>query len=381
MHSALRTALSVVVGVLVLGLVVATPAVARPTGTPLPFPGKPSGLPAPGRVGAAVDAPAPYQSQASCAAEPMPGTARLAELVLRTYGRGHDGGILRSCVVGDTSEHKDGRAWDWMLDLGNARDRRAAADFLAWVTGDDGVMARRLGIMYVIYNRKMWSTWSGGWERYDGYDPHTSHVHVSLGWNGARGRTSFWTGRTWDLDYGPCQVFRGSPATVAGRRPRTVPCPRPAGPARVANRPLLWLGATGADVRVAQRALGASATGSFDAATRTRTLRFQRRHDLPMTGAVDRATWAALLPSRSRSLHPEWSRAEARQWIRDAGMPVLRRGMTGRPVTALQATLGIPVTQRTGYFGARTRSLVQKVRRAHGLRGAKVTRQVWRLIG
>jgi hypothetical protein len=331
-------------------------------------------------MGDEVDTRAPYQAQRSCAAKPMPGTVRLRDLVLRTYERGYDGGMVRACTTGSTSEHKEGRAWDWMLDLGDAKDRRAAGDFLAWVTADDGTMAHRLGIMYVIYNEQMWSTWSGGWKPYEGYDPHTSHVHVSLGWNGARARTSFWTGRTWALDLGPCQVFRNSPASIAGPRARTSECPDPAVPARSLDRPMLWLGASGDAVRTAQRALGVPAGGTLGAATRDSVLAFQRRSDLPPTGAVDRATWAALKPGKARSLHPEWTRAEARAWIRAAGHPELHRGSSGRAVTALQAVLRIGVEQRTGYFGLRTAALVadgQQVQRANG---ARVTRSVWRLL-
>jgi len=380
-HRFLRTAVLLLVSVLGVGLLAGS-ATGRPVSPPVPFPAKPVGLPAPVKVGDALDTPAPWQPQGSCAAEPLPGTVKLRNLILKTYGRGYDGGTIRSCVVGEGSEHKDGRAWDWMLDLSDRRDRRAAGDFLAWVTRNDGAVARRLGIMYVIYNKRMWSTWDGAWETYDGYSPHTDHVHISLGWNGARGLTSFWTGRTWALDHGTCTVFRRSPAKVAGKKPQTSACPAAVEPARALGRPMLWLGSSGDHVRAAQRALGSTATGTFDTATRARVLRFQRHHDLPRTGAVDRATWAALLPDKARSLHPEWTPAQAREWAREvAGSPTLKRGSAGKAVTALQASLGLPVAQRTGYFGRRTRKLVAKVRRANGSRGADVDRAMWRMLG
>jgi hypothetical protein len=67
-------------------------------------------------------------------------------------------------------------------------------------------MARRLGIMYVIWNRRMWSAWDPGWEvfcvqrgrRCKDPDskavlhPHNDHVHFSFGWPGARMQTSYW---------------------------------------------------------------------------------------------------------------------------------------------------------------------------------------------
>ena len=124
---------------------------------------------------------------------------------------------------------------------------------------------------------------------------------------------------------------------------------------------MLWMGATGDPVRAAQRLLSTSVTGTFGIETRTRVLDYQRSHDLPPTGAVDRATWAALLPDQARSLHPEWTAEQARTWLRDvAGSPELHRGSAGLPVTALQAVLGLRVEQRTGFYGPRTVALVSE---------------------
>jgi hypothetical protein len=329
-HRPSRTRSIVVTGALALTLALSGSAAgAGGTGTPVPFPADPSGLPAPGPTGAEIDAAAPYQAQAACVAAPLPGTVKLRDLVLDTYGRGYDGGTVRACTVGSTSEHKEGRAWDWMLDLDNTADRRAAGDFLAWVTTDDGTMARRLGIMYVIYNKRMWSTWSDGWESYEGSDPHTSHVHVSLGWNGRAGPHQL-------LDR-PHPRLRpravpGLPQQPRGRPRRTGPgagLPRSGQPGRTLAHPLLWLGSAGDGVRAVQSALAVAPSGSFDAATRARVLTYQSRHDLPRTGAMDRATWAALLPDTAQSLHPEWTAAEAREWLRGAGSPELHPGDTG----------------------------------------------------
>src|SRR4029078_4285772 len=93
------------------------------------------------------------------------------------------------------------------------------------------------------------------WRTYPVADPHTSHIHISLSWNGARAHTSFWTGKTWPLDYGACQVFAGQPAFVPSRRVRTVPCNSPAPTPVQSTQPLLWLGSTGARVGRAQRLL------------------------------------------------------------------------------------------------------------------------------
>lgn len=354
---------------------------------PLPFPANPSGIAPPGPVGSQVDDATGYQGQVSCASNPLPGTARLRDLVLSTYGQGYDGGTIRSCSSGGASEHKDGRAWDWMLDVTDKRERQAAADFLGWLTapGRDGtpaVMARRLGVMYVIYNRKMWSSYTGVWRDYSGYNPHTDHIHISLSWNGARGNVSFWTGRTWATDYGTCQVFTESPATIARPEPRTRPCADPVVPARPLDQPMLWLGSTGDAVSTAQRLLGVPASGSFTRETRDRVLGYQRRHDLPTTGAVDRATWGSLKPRAAVPSTPSWTPAQAGDWGRDeAGSPRLHAGSAGVAVTALQAALGLRVIERTGYFGRRTRSLVGVLKESHGLNAtAVVTPKVWRVL-
>jgi peptidoglycan hydrolase-like protein with peptidoglycan-binding domain len=295
---------------------------------------------------------------------------------------------VRFCASGGASEHKDGRAWDWMLDIDNTRDRAAAADFLAWLTkdgrdGTPGANARRLGVMYVIYNRKIWSHWSAdqGWRAYDGYDPHTSHIHVSLSWNGARAHTSFWTGRTWPLDYGTCQVFTGQPAVVPPRHPRTEPCPTAVEAPRTSSRPLLWMGSTGSAVSEVQRRLDVSADSVFGTTTRSAVLHYQRSHELPRTGAVDGPTWASLDPADADSNVPRWRPREALAWARDAGYPALGPRDGGKAVYALQTALGLRSQLRTGFFGRRTRAAVIAVKTDGGMpKTAQVDAEVWALL-
>ena len=55
-------------------------------------------------------------------AAPSRGIVKLRALALKTYDRGGSSPATpRACTSGGTSEHKDGRAWDWMLDVHNAR--------------------------------------------------------------------------------------------------------------------------------------------------------------------------------------------------------------------------------------------------------------------
>jgi hypothetical protein len=58
----------------------------------------------------------------------------------------------------------------------------------------------------------------------------------------------------------------------------------------------------------------------------------------------------------------------------------LQRGDTGRAVTAVQAVLGLPVRDRTGFYGARTARLAGEVM-ANGAKGSVTSDTVWRMLG
>jgi len=397
--TALRATCVVVAGLLVAtahsaAASAAAPAVSSPgpaadligmarVGPPVPLPNSPKGLDPQADWGPDIEPLASYQPQTSCAAAPMAGMQRLLRLVLDTYDRGSDGGAIRSCAVGGLSEHKEGRAWDWMLDAGNRGDRRTAGDFLSWLLqsrgGEPAAMARRLGVMYVIYNKKIWATYSPGWRDYTGSDPHTSHIHISMSWNGGRGRTSFWRGSVSSWDFGPCTPFTGQPAAVvASKRPQTTPCPDPVPSPRGSSRAFAWLGTTGDQVRKAQRLLSVSDSGRLDTATRSRVLDFQRGHDLPRTGTLDEPTWAGLDPSTRTLTAPRWTPAEAVAWARDHGSPTLGRRSAGKAVYAVQIALRLPRVLHTGYLGGRTAAAVMDFRSEHEMsRVAKVDPAVW----
>jgi hypothetical protein len=189
----------------------------------------------------AADALSAYRPQTTCDPVVKPGLRALRDMVLGYYGIGRDGGITRACNIAARSEHQEGRAWDWMLNANNPAEAAAANDFTLWLTGTDARgevagNARRLGVMYVIWNRKIWSSSdaAAGWLPYSGVSPHTDHVHVSLSWDGAFQRTSWWTGAAVaQQDVGPCMVYIGEFAP-AYSGPRYTACP-PAAP-RPVNR-------------------------------------------------------------------------------------------------------------------------------------------------
>jgi hypothetical protein len=154
--------------------------------------------------GPAIDAYAMYQPQRTCDPTAKPGVIDFRNLLDQTYGV-HASGIGRPCG-GGVSEHYDGRALDYMLNAYNAGDLAVANDLLGWLLsmdqyGNSNAMARRFGIMYIIWNRHIWGAWDppGGWRTYqcDGTPGgcHTNHIHVSFGWPGALRQTTWWAAR------------------------------------------------------------------------------------------------------------------------------------------------------------------------------------------
>ncbi|MFC5380744.1 hypothetical protein [Aquipuribacter nitratireducens] len=206
------------------GLLVLGGSAAATAATPVPKPSVPYGSRTPDR------APG-YQGQVTCMPFESRGAKALRDLLRRTYGA-NSGGILRPCASGGRSEHKEGRAYDWMLDASRPADRAKADAFLGWLTAKDasgvaGGNAQRLGVQYVIWDTRWWNTWTKRWQPYTGAVPHTDHVHMSLTWDGAYKRTSFWDG--WAvarIDHGPCVATEGmlAPRYTA---PNYTPCPRP----------------------------------------------------------------------------------------------------------------------------------------------------------
>jgi hypothetical protein len=209
--------------------------------------------------GKAIEILSPYQSQTTCNPAPKPGTLALSKLVLAAYPGTGSSGIARDCSIGGRSEHKEGRAWDWHVSYANAQQRAQAADFVHWLFAKDPYgnsysQARRLGVMYVIWNKKIWSASQAGsgWRAYTGADPHTGHMHISLSWAGAQKKTSYWTGTVSPVLKAPTPVKAPIPATPApAEAPATANEPLPADHAHDANPsglPVLVTGERAVDV-------------------------------------------------------------------------------------------------------------------------------------
>lgn len=161
---------------------------------------------APAVAPAGIEGYAPYQPQRTCDPSPKPGLLAFRNMVLRKYPFTHSSGISRACGAGGRSEHKEGRAWDWAVNVNDAADRAAANSITGWMlatdeAGNRHAMARRTGLMYMIWNRRMWASYrpDAGWRAYSGPSAHTDHVHFSFSWAGARAETSFFSGMVIDV--------------------------------------------------------------------------------------------------------------------------------------------------------------------------------------
>jgi hypothetical protein len=167
------------------------------------------GGPAPAAAAEPMDPYASYDGQSTCADRVLPGTAFLLDHLVRTHPGTRSSSLLRECTEG-TSEHKDGRALDWGVDAADPAEK-AAAD--AWIEqvlatdreGNAHALARRMGIMYLIWDDHIWRAYDGFQKRaYTACESrtecsktarHRDHVHISLSRAGAAAQTTFYRAR------------------------------------------------------------------------------------------------------------------------------------------------------------------------------------------
>ncbi len=178
-----------------------------------------------------IDAHLGYIAQNTCTPAAKPGTSALLKALIATWG-GSSWGISRFCSSGGTSEHKEGRALDWHMDSRKAKDRAKVADVVKWITANNGEVAYRLGVMYIIWNQQIWSIYYQdlGWRKMSSRGSwtanHKDHVHISLSWDGAMAQTSWWTGKVLQVPkLGPCgtKSFGGCLATIGRSSSRSWP--------------------------------------------------------------------------------------------------------------------------------------------------------------
>ena len=278
--------------------------------------------PGPGTQPAGIESLAAYVPANSCSPTARPGTVQLGRLLTSTYPGTTFGGA-RGCGALPNSEHHDGRAVDWMNSLRNAKQAAQAKAVISWLfaTDDDGntyANARRLGVMYVIWNNKIWGAYSAdqGWRAYSSCAKHPqkswdntchrNHMHLSLSWAGAMGRTSYWSGEVAAPDYGRCRPADLNWAWAYGG-PNPTRCPRyglvkpPKGASALLKTLTnysgqhLVTGSKGAAVTAVQKAIHVGATGKYTPATAKAMKAWQSAHRIVASGTVNKTTWRALL--------------------------------------------------------------------------------------
>ena len=320
--------------------------------TTVPYPTPPVPLPR------ALDVAPPYQKGTMCLTYNQPGAVAFVKMLNATYGY-RTWGILRHCAA----EHGEGRALDWMINANDPSQLALANAITRWLAAPDsqgraGAMAKRFGINYIIWNRQMWRAYdtARGWAPYYGVSPHTDHIHISFNWDGARMRSSWWSG-------------------VAVTTPLTGPnytAPPPVPVITASGYPLLVQGATGPDVALAQKVIGVTADGKFGPITAAALGTWQTKYGVPATRALDNATWSkmvalGLIPSRTA--HPLAKYVNV----------VLKRGSTGEAVKALQKYIGGLVVD--GSYGPLTESRVKAYQQAKGLTVTGITdAKVWNAL-
>ncbi|QKE85529.1 peptidoglycan-binding protein [Arthrobacter sp. NEB 688] len=314
---------------------------AQAASIPYPKPSKP--LPS------ALDVAPPYQPGTLCLTEDQPGPVAFAKLLNATYGA-HVYGVLRKC----DQEHGEGRALDWMLNAKNANDLALGNAVTRWLAmadseGRSGANARRLGINYIIWNKRIWKAWAPdrGWQAYTGSSPHTDHIHLSFTWDGAVKTTSWWTGKA------VTTYLTGPPG---GSQPTS------RDPKDYVNV-TLRKGSRGIAVEVLQKAIGGlTVDGSFGPATEARVLAYQKSKGLTQNGIVDSRVWNALIgaptsgsgtPAPSTSPLDKYAKVTLRLWSR------------GEAVSAMQKAIGGLTVD--GSFGPKTLARVTAWQKSKGL--------------
>ena len=198
------------------------PLVAMTAGAAAPTPNTP-------RFGAAIEPYSGYEANTVCNPKNTRGANKLARLIRQTYGDDEVIGMARDACY-TTSEHNDGRALDWMVDVSRRAQKAKADDFLKWLLatdrhGNKHAMARRLEYVHHLQPAHVARVRSR-LEQLLGTNPHTDHIHISLGYDGSSGRSSFWTGKALA---GPCisRLFDDLRSGGSDRPDAVRPCATP----------------------------------------------------------------------------------------------------------------------------------------------------------
>jgi hypothetical protein len=187
--------------------------------------GVPGQLPDINSFGPKIDTTPTYQPQSTCDPTPKPGVQAFHDMILKIFPNTGDYGITRDCAADGISEHKEGRAWDWKVNVNDPQAVAAVNTLFKWLFATDkyghkNAMITRLGIMYIIWDQKIWGAYraSDGWRPYSGVSEHTDHVHFSFYWIGANKQTTFWNPQQACDPGAPCPMpqMGGGSSSVLG---------------------------------------------------------------------------------------------------------------------------------------------------------------------
>jgi hypothetical protein len=203
----------------------------------------PPGPKYPAGISPIVDIQPEYQGQTLCTPSAKLGTRKLMSILAKTYGPAVMG-VPRACSTAGVSEHKEGRAIDWMRSVHIAKERKQVEGFIRWAAAKDAsgtraVNARRLGIMYMVWDNRIWRAYQPelGWSPYNNClapsmksgsndtTCHRNHLHISLTWDGAAGMTSFYSLKAVTLPY--CRTDWGASAPRSATPDKSVIFPKP----------------------------------------------------------------------------------------------------------------------------------------------------------
>ena len=320
-------------------------------------PGTPAGLTS------AIEVAQPYIGQTTCDPVAKAGVTAFRDLLLQTYPDTGSLGIVQDCGAPGQSEHKEGRAFDWAVSVKNPQQVADVKALMTWLLATDSygntyAMAKRLGIMYMIWDNQMWRAYSNSehqanrWDPYSGVSGHTDHVHFSFGWNGARKATSYWSGVVAPVYTSGTDA--GGPATT------TSPSSANRDVRSRFDQVSLRQGSTGDAVKALQNGLQISADGDYGPITARTVSKFQGQHGTPVTGTWGHGDWVSMFPLPEDAPPPAASPSSANRDVRSRfGQVSLQQGSTGDAVKAVQNGLQITADGQYGPITARAVSTFQ----------------------
>lgn len=213
-------------------------------------------------------------------------------------------------------------------------------------------------LKYMIFNRKIMAGDDGPspwvWRDYNGSNPHTSHVHISVENDD----------ELYMLD-GPLGYYNG---TVSPSTPTSSVDYEEFNTTAELGERVLKLGSAGEDVTFVQKWVGAKADGYYGPITKGKVERYQRIRGIEDDGIVGPVTWGQMGYGPEAEQPPEyplpndhWFGPESRDARNHSGY----WKADNAPIKLIQKELGVA---QTGRYDSATVSAVRGFQRSRGLK-------------